>query len=105
MIFITGGTGLVGSHLVAELLERGEQLRLLRRETSDTRALERLLKRRNLEHKLQDIEWIEGELNDVATLTEAIHGVDYVCHCAALVSFDPGIKVPWSRLTFKELQP
>ncbi len=89
MFFVTGGTGLVGSHLVAELLERGEAVRILRRKTSNTDALKRLLKRRKLDHHWNQLEWIEGELTDVAVLSDGMQGVDYVCHCAAIVSFDP----------------
>ncbi len=39
-IFITGGSGLVGSHAVEEALARGHRVRTLVRPTSDTRWLE-----------------------------------------------------------------
>ena len=34
MIFVTGGTGLVGSHILLKLSQRGEELKALKRATS-----------------------------------------------------------------------
>ena len=36
MIFVTGGTGLVGSHLLCKLTSAGKKVKALKRETSDT---------------------------------------------------------------------
>ena len=38
---------------------------------------------------MQNIEWIEGELTNVNVLSDGMRGADIVCHCAAIVSFDP----------------
>ena len=35
MIFVTGGTGLLGTHVLLEILSRGEKVRALKRKTSD----------------------------------------------------------------------
>lgn len=91
MVFVTGGTGLLGSHLLLELLRRGGPVRALCREGSD---LDRV---RNLHRWLQPeaegwwkrIEWIQGDLNDLPFLERALDGVTEVWHCAAYVSFDP----------------
>lgn len=71
---ITGATGFVGGHLAEACAARGLSLRLLIREGSDTRHLERL-----------GAQVIRGDLNDPAALAEAVRGVDVVFHCAARV--------------------
>ena len=91
MWLITGGTGIVGAHLVAEGLARGERLRLLVREGSDRRGLERVLRhyRPDDADALDQLEFIEGDVTDVIGLAEAMEGVRQVYHAAAIVSFDP----------------
>lgn len=80
MVFITGATGLVGSYLAKLLLSKGEKVRALKRKTSDTSLLG---------NYAQQIEWIEGDVLDIASLEEGMFGVDYVYHCAAVVTFVP----------------
>ena len=71
-VLITGGTGFVGSHLVRTLLERGEQVRCLVRSTS---------RRDNL--KGLPVEFIVGDVRDLASLQEAAKGARLIYHCAA----------------------
>lgn len=85
MNLVTGGTGMVGMHLIAALLKAGEPVRALLRTTSDTSALDRLLKHVNADTSL--LERVEGDLLDVESLTSAMHGCKKVFHAAALVSF------------------
>lgn len=80
MIFVTGANGLVGSFIVRQLLDKGESVRALKRETSDLSLIQAFEKQ---------IEWIEGDLLDYDILNEALKDVDYVIHTAAIVSFDP----------------
>lgn len=78
---MTGATGLLGSHVVEELLRRGESVRALVRPGSDTTWLE-----------AHGVELAEGDLNRPETLPPAVEGCDAVYHCAARVG-DWG---PWS---------
>jgi nucleoside-diphosphate-sugar epimerase len=71
---VTGATGLLGSHLVEQLIECGEQVRALVRPGSDTARLRRL-----------GVELVEGDLQQPASLPRAVEGADVVYHCAARV--------------------
>ncbi|MFB6272125.1 MAG: NAD-dependent epimerase/dehydratase family protein [Salinibacter sp.] len=69
-VFVTGGTGFVGSHLVEELLRRGvDEIRCLVR--TDPKWLSDL-----------DVTYVRGDLSDVEVLWEALGGVDEVYHVA-----------------------
>lgn len=88
MILVTGGTGLIGSHLLLELIKKGEVCRATRRKNSDLSMVERLFRRhfKNAD-AFQSIEWVEAEVLDIHALDQAMKGVSVVFHCAAMVSF------------------
>lgn len=88
-IAVTGGTGLIGSHLVAELLKRGCRIRLLVRDMRRVGQLHKTLSRMEADSYFGRIEFYETELNNPHTLASALAGVGVVFHCAALVTFDP----------------
>ena len=91
MILVTGATGLVGSHLVLELIRSGKQIRALKRPSSDLRMLKKVfsLYSDQPDQLLSKIEWAEGDILDIFSLEEAMEGIEEVYHCAALVSFLP----------------
>jgi nucleoside-diphosphate-sugar epimerase len=91
MIFVTGGTGLVGAHLLFELTSSGKNVKALKRETSN---LEQVLKTFSCYSETPDklfqmIEWIDGDILDYFSLENILSGVTGIYHCAAIVSFDP----------------
>ncbi len=94
MIIVTGGTGLVGSHLLLELLRKGERIRAIKRSTSDTQKVLRIFSYYvdNPDEFFSRIEWLDADLMDYQAISEAMQGVDYVYHCAAFVSFKPSDK-------------
>jgi nucleoside-diphosphate-sugar epimerase len=73
-IFVTGATGLVGSHAVEEALRRGHRVRALVRRSSDTRSLD-----------AWGVEKVEGDLADPVALRRGVAGADWVFNCAAKV--------------------
>lgn len=91
MELITGGTGIVGSHLLAELTAAGKQVRALLRAGSDRSIVERVLRHyhSDADTLLARIQWVEGDLEDMPSLEAAMQGVTHVYHAAAMVSFDP----------------
>lgn len=91
MILVTGATGLVGSHLVFQLLKRGENIRALKRPTSNTSNTLKVFQyyTEDAEALFKNIEWVDTDLMDVLDIQQAFEDVDEVYHCAAMVSFAP----------------
>lgn len=92
MILVTGGTGLVGSHLLYELTSGGRFVRALKRGGSNTGLVRQLFTWYDAQHGescFSRIEWVEGDVNDLVSLQEALSGITHVYHCAAVVSFLP----------------
>lgn len=73
-IFLTGGTGLVGSHVAEEAVGRGHLVKALARDGSDTKFLESL-----------GVEIVRGDLADIEALKRGVAGCDLVINCAAKV--------------------
>ncbi|HEX2935966.1 MAG TPA: NAD-dependent epimerase/dehydratase family protein [Bacteroidales bacterium] len=89
MILVTGGTGLVGSHLLFNLLNRGYKVKVLLRPTSNKENISRTFSfyTQNPSELLKNITWAEGNLLDLQSLEAALDGVTRVYHTAAFVSF------------------
>ena len=91
MIFITGATGLVGSHIAYQLLKEGAEVKALKREQSDTSIIERHFNHYGGDKSLlNNIRWFNGDLLDILSLCEEMQGCSSVIHAAAYVSFYPG---------------
>lgn len=91
MILVTGSTGLVGSHLMYKLLSSGEKIRALVRKKSNIKNIKKTISyySDDYEKLFKNIEWAKGDVLDITSLEEAMKGIDYVYHCAGLVSFAP----------------
>ncbi|KPL12100.1 Vi polysaccharide biosynthesis protein VipB/TviC [candidate division BRC1 bacterium SM23_51] len=85
---VTGGAGFIGSHLVAALLERGDNVRVVDDFSTG--------KRENLEGFLDRIELIEGSLVEEEICRRAVEDVDFVLHEAALPSVARSVEDPVS---------
>lgn len=83
---VTGGAGFIGSNIVEELLRRGERVRVFDNFSTGRRA--------NLTPFLDQIELVEGDIRDLETVHEAMAGVDYVLHQAALPSVPRSVAAP-----------
>lgn len=71
-VLVTGATGFVGSNVARRLLERGEEVRVLARETSSLAAVAGL-----------PVEVVRGDLRDPAAVRRAVRGCRRVFHVAA----------------------
>jgi len=83
---VTGGGGFIGSNLARALVERGESVRVL-----DNFATGREQNLAGLHDKLH---LIRGDIRDVAVVEQAMKGVDYVLHQAALPSVPRSVAHP-----------
>ena len=75
-IFLTGGHGFIGSHVVTKLAERGDALRCLVRESSKT-------------DRIDGLQWerVVGDVRDQASLEAGMAGCDAVIHLASISSW------------------
>ena len=89
MILVTGATGLVGSHLILQLLEQDQNVRALYRTEDNKGKTKQVFDYYKKGDLFSKIDWTQGDINDVPSLDEVFVGIEYVYHCAALVSFDP----------------
>jgi dihydroflavonol-4-reductase len=81
LYLVTGATGLVGNNVARLLLQRGEQVRVLTRSTSDPRPLAGL-----------DVETFQGDVRDAESVERAVQGVERIIHAAAYVH------IGWTQL-------
>lgn len=85
---VTGGGGFIGSNIVEELLNRSERVRVLDNFSTGRRA--------NIGPFLNDIELIEGDVRSYHIVNQAVAGVDFALHQAALPSVPRSIEDPIS---------
>jgi dihydroflavonol-4-reductase len=104
MILVTGGTGLVGAHLLRHLVSKGEKVRAIHRpgtfpeqartvfdcygdgiENADGKGIAD----GNGNGLFSRIEWFPADLLDIYSLDEAMKDITRVYHSAAMVSFNP----------------
>ena len=80
-VLVTGGTGFIGSHTVAELVRGGHEVRLL------VRAPERV-SRALVPLGVEGCAHAVGDVTDDASVEHAMEGCDAVVHCASVFSLD-----------------
>lgn len=83
-VLITGGAGFIGSNLVDRLLELGYRVRIF--DNLYTGFL------RNVPLNHGDVEFYLGDILDKHALSEALDGVDFVYHLAAMSKVVPSLK-------------
>ncbi|MEX0968099.1 MAG: NAD-dependent epimerase/dehydratase family protein [Bacteroidia bacterium] len=94
MIFVTGGTGFIGSYLLYYLTFSTEKIVAIRRASSSMEQVKNVFRfldelgEGNQQQKLENIEWRQADILDAAELEEAMQGAEQVYHVAALVSFN-----------------
>ncbi|MCL8008863.1 NAD-dependent epimerase/dehydratase family protein [Gelidibacter japonicus] len=91
MILVTGGTGLVGSHLLYKLLKTNNKIRAIYRREHKLALVKKVFSYYSADDEslFQQIEWVEADITDIPALQRAFQDIDHVYHCAAFVSFEP----------------
>lgn len=100
MILVTGGTGLVGSHLLYDLLKNDNKVRALKRSSSNIDLVRKTFSfySKDANQLFESIEWFDGDMLDPDSLEEALEGIKDVYHCAALVLSKKKTKRTFSTL-------
>src|SRR3989338_764255 len=73
---VTGGAGFIGSHIVDALVAQGDEVRVFDNLSTG--------KKENLSQLESKVELVVGDLRDKTALEQALNGIDYVFHVAAL---------------------
>lgn len=91
MILVTGGTGLLGSHLLLELTKAGKTVRAIKRTSSNTTQVKKIFSyyTPSPDDLFSKIEWVEADLLDFNSMEEALSGITEIYHAGAIVSFYP----------------
>jgi dTDP-L-rhamnose 4-epimerase len=77
-VLVTGGAGFIGSHVVDQLLQRGDDVRVLDRIDPSIHPM-------GTEYLDSRAEFVHGDLRDRDVVARAVEGVDAVCHQASKV--------------------
>ena len=91
MILVTGGTGLVGSHLLYQICQSETKVRAIKRLQSNTEFVRQVFSyyTEKVDALFQKIEWVDADLLNISELDFAFQGATKVYHCAAWISFNP----------------
>lgn len=89
MNLVTGATGIVGSHVLFQLLQSGKPVMVGKRKDSNLARIEKLFSYYTSNHKqlFEKIKWVDLDVEDIFSIEEALEGIDTVYHCAGFVSF------------------
>ena len=91
MILVTGGTGLLGSHLLLDLVQSGKQVRAIKRAASNTDMVRKVFSYyvSNPDELAGKITWVNADLMDFGAMEDALQGITEIYHAGAVVSFFP----------------
>mgnify|MGYP000044153530 CR=1 FL=1 len=91
MILVTGGTGLVGSHLLYHLTQKNDTIRAIYRTEKKKEHVKKIFSyyTDDVELFFAKIEWVKADITEVPSLIPVFKNITSVYHCAALVSFNP----------------
>lgn len=90
MILVTGGTGLVGAHLLLKLILKKEKVRAIHRSENfeDVKNIFSYYEPKKYLELFDQVKWVKADILDIPALADAFRGAEYVYHCAAIVNFD-----------------
>lgn len=92
MILVTGGTGLVGSHLLYYLTKHNDNVIATYRKKEKLPQVKQVFSfySNTFKEQFGKIEWIQADITDIPSLKKVFaKEISQVYHCAALVSFNP----------------
>lgn len=91
MILVTGATGILGRVIVLDLLQKGKNVRAVKRKSSNTEDVKNSYRfyTDQPEEYFNKIDWVDADFDDISSLENILEGIEEVYHCAAKVSFHP----------------
>lgn len=91
MILVTGGTGLLGAHLLYKLATQQKRVRAIYRTKGKIEQVKKIFSyyTNSADDLCNAIEWVEADITDVPALDAAFKDITLVYHCAANISFNP----------------
>jgi len=97
LYLVTGGAGFIGSNIVEELLRRNQKVRILDNFSTGKREniarVKEIFENEN-RNNLDKLDVVEGDIRSYHIVREAIEGVDFILHQAALPSVPRSVKDP-----------
>ena len=88
-ILLTGANGFLGTYLLHELIRSGRKVKILLRRSSDTEMISSFLNK---------VEICYGDVLDIPSLEDAMEGADQIIHAAAMISFDPEMRLQMRKV-------
>ncbi len=89
MILVTGGTGLLGSHLLYQLTSTKQAVSAIYRDEKRIRICREIFDHYPNPEQFSKIEWLKADLLNPEEVWESLANVTHIYHCAGKVSFDP----------------
>lgn len=91
MILVTGGTGLLGAHLLYKLAVQQKRVRAIYRRKERIEYTKKIFSYYSdaPDDLFNTIDWVEADITDVPALDIAFKDISQVYHCAANLSFNP----------------
>lgn len=89
MIFITGGTGFLGAHVLVKLVQGDKPIVAAKRLSSSLDYVQRVFAKNNVSQLFHKISWKDIDLYDYFEVEDTIEEATEIYHIAAEVSFHP----------------
>lgn len=89
-VFVTGASGLLGSHILIEFSQSADIVYALFRSENSKQLTEKVFEFYGKSSFYQKVVWVKGDLSDFNLLLQITKNVNLVIHSAALVSFEKG---------------
>lgn len=86
-VLVTGGGGFIGSHIVSQLLDRGDEVVVFDNFSTNPKGV-----------NYGSATIIEGDVKDTELVKKSLEGVDAVIHMASFISVEESVKNPISYL-------
>lgn len=87
-VFVTGASGLLGSHILVEFTQKFDMVYALYRSEKGKNIAQHLFSYYGKASFFEKVVWVRGDLNDLNLIQKVVSDVDLVVHAAALVSFE-----------------